>query len=95
MLRSLPEILAQKNAEPFHYVWVKYFTKPQISRDLNSTSPSDNFIESFQYIPVDTQTVKKEILKCDGPLDISRSLISLFKLSEIDIGKTSSVHFIN
>ena len=70
--------------EPYHAVWIKYFTMDCELRPLktNQKTEVDFFLEGFNYSPFSLSTVKKEISACKTSEDVSHKLAQIFNFSD-------------
>ena len=81
-MKTIEKILSRKQYEcqPFHDVWIKYFTMPT----QNSTG-IDKFLTRIPYTPKTLAAVKHTLGSCKDSADISSRLSSLFGFSEFPL----------
>lgn len=76
-----------KLAEPYHFLWIKYFTmESQVKESrLAHKTELDFCMERMKYSPVSASTARKELNNCLSKDEITHKLGALFHLHEYPI----------
>ena len=84
MFHSLDSLLKQSQATDIHKIWIKYFTKEKlIPKDFLTFFPQfTDSLSIFNFHPIETRLLKKNLININDPNTLSLTLVRLFGLED-------------